>query len=483
MRAHDLIDALGDSAGPEYLGDPRQILRGFTERYSPASVRRRFFVLVDAGWTRKSRQMQLPEGTMPEDVVHQAFANGASGVVCSPDLRGSRVLEGRNVFFTDATFDFLLCAAAFTRSTLTDHTVTAVTGSAGKSTTKAMITHALKALEAGSVLAAAGNTNLAQHVASQLTRSHRNTHTVLEVAGSAFQRYEPRGFAVSPDVAIITAVSEAHLDYLHDLESVARIKSDLFLSPPPGGSAVVNIDTPHADLLVARAQREGWALVTYGEAAGADLRLIDYAPEEGLVVAEINGERLRYTVGAPGRHMALNSLAVIAALRALGLEQWRDGVRSLAAFAPLGGRGEVAEVTLASGACVTLIDEAYNANPVSVRAALDLLSSRAVTEGGRRVAVLGDILELGDGADQIHRSLSDAVLRAGVHEVHLFGTHMAALYDEVRDQGLTVQHWSDLEEMSAALLTHLRTGDIVLTKASGETGLKDFVKEIVRAHS
>lgn len=480
MRAHDLIDALGDSAGIEYQGNSRQILRGFTERSSPGGVRRRFFVLVDTGWTRQSRQKQLPEGTHPEDVIGRAFANGASGVVCSPALRGSPVLEGRNVFFTDATFDFILRAAAYTRSTLKEHTVTAVTGSAGKSTTKAMIAHALKALDAGSVLATAGNTNLAQHVASQLTRSHRNVHTVVEVAGSAFPRYEPRGFSVSPDVAIITAISEAHLDYLHDLESVARIKSDLFLAPPPGGTAVVNIDTPHSNLLVDRAHREGWTLVTYGESAGADLRLVEYAPAEGLVLAQVGGEQFRYAVGAPGRHMALNSLAVIAALRGLGLEQWRDGVRLLATFAPLGGRGEAAEVTLASGARITLIDEAYNANPVSMRAALDLLSSKTVVEDGRRIAVLGDILELGDSADQIHRSLADAVLGADAHEVHLFGTHMAALYDEVRDRGVVVYHWSDLEEMAAGLLTQLRTGDVVLTKASGGTGLKDFVQEIAR---
>lgn len=483
MRAHDLIDALGASPGIEYQGNSRQVLRGFTDRSSPTGVRRRFFVLVDTGWTRKSRQKQLPEGTLPEDVISQAFANGASGVVCSPDLQGSPVLEGRNVFFTDATFDFLLRAAAYTRNSLAEHTITAVTGSAGKSTTKAMIAHALKALDAGSVLATTGNTNLAQHVASQLTRSHRNVHTVLEVAGSAFPRFEPRGFSVSPDVAIITAISEAHLDYLHDLESVARIKSDLFLAPPPGGTAVVNIDTPHSDLLVDRAHSEGWALVTYGESECANLRLVDYAPAEGLVVAQVDGEMVRYAVGAPGRHMALNSLAVIAALRGLGLEHWRDGVRALSTFAPLSGRGAAAEVTLASGARITLIDEAYNANPVSMRAALDLLSSKTVEDGARRIAVLGDILELGDSADQIHRSLANAVLRANAHEVHLFGTHMAALYDEVRDRGVVVHHWTDLEEMAAVLVAHLCTDDVVLTKASGGTGLKDFVQKIARTSS
>lgn len=478
MRVGLLIDQLGDQHGVEFQGKRDREFRGASLRTSRGPVRRRYALIVDDGWSRGTRRRYLPDGVTADEKIREAFANGAAGIICNSDLKGLESLKGRNVIFCDNTFLLFCRVVEAVMGSLTTQKVTAVTGSAGKSTTKAMIAHALTRLDLGRVYSEDRNWNLAQDVLSQLSRAGRSEHTVVEVAGSVFPRFQGTGFSVSPPVAILTSISEAHLDYLHDLESVARIKSDLFVRPPAGGAAVINADAPHADLVIQRARDEGWRLVTYGEAESADIRLISYDWSTRKVIALVHDDRFEYKVGPPGRHMAMNSLAVIAALRAHSVFYWREGVRSLEYFEPLGGRGKTTDVTLAHGARITLVDEAYNANPASMRAALEMVSALQVSEGSRKIAVLGDIMELSDSADAVHRSLSEAVLTADVDEFHLFGEHMSALHEEVRGRLPNVKLWNDLDAMAAGVIPHLRSGDLMLAKASGSTGLKDFVKTL-----
>lgn len=479
MRTDRLLERMGSSADVTFQGDPMSEFRGFSLRPNRGAVKDRYFLIPDETWKSARRRRYIRDGVSVEDTIREALNNGARGVICPVAMRGSTVLDGQNVIFAASTFGVMARIVEAVQRSLTHQRITAVTGSAGKSTTAAMVVHALAAVAPGRVYAHGGNKNLATHVLSQMSRADRSRHTVLEVAGSAFPVYEELDFTVSPHVAILTSISEAHLSYLHDLESVARIKSDLFLRPPAGGTAVVNIDTPHADILVKRAVDEGQRLVTYGESPTADIRLVSYDAATRAVVTMVENERFEYSLGARGYHMALNSLAVIATLRAHGVFYWRDGIRSLETFEALGGRGAAKELRLSTGAQITLIDESYNANPASIRASLEMLSTWEVADKQRRVAILGDVLELGDDADRIHRDLSEPLLAAGLDEVHLFGDHMQSLFSEVADRHPAVHHWTDLDAMQEGVLPRLQENDLVLAKASGSTGLKSFVQELL----
>lgn len=479
MLVSDIIAALSAEVAVDYQGDVDIQFRGTALKSNTRGLRRRFFVLVDDSWSERSNRAFRNEGVSAEQEIERAFETGAVGIVCSSKLRGSPTLEGRNAFFVEDTYDFAFRLVETVRASLEAQRITAITGSAGKSTTKAMVTHALRALGDDRVLAASGNQNLASHLTWQLSRAHRHSHVVAEVAGSALLTFQDHSFAVSADVSVVTSISEAHLDYLHDLENVARFKSDLFQRPPAGGTAVVNLDAPHSELLVRRAVKEGCQLVTYGESPEAAIRLVDYDPSTRQVLVDVGQERLQYTVGAEGKHMAMNSLAVIAVLRAHRIKDWRAGVKSLESFEALGGRGQVSKVVLESGAEITLIDEAYNANPDSIRAALDQLSTRTVPAASRRVAILGDVLELGAQGPEIHRGLADAVVGAKLDEVHLFGEHMKSLYEAVASELPQARHWETLEAMTTEAMNMLQSGDVVLVKASGGTGLKDFVKGLI----
>jgi UDP-N-acetylmuramoyl-tripeptide--D-alanyl-D-alanine ligase len=513
MLVNDLITALRSKVEFDYQGDTDITFRGTAVKSTTRGLRRRFYLFLNDfwcelpnEWPRKNVSAEL-EGAFEtsaldairstkihvpavlqvgnlfveaQENIEAAFQTGALGVICSNKLQGLPVFEGRNVFFAQNAHDFSYRMVEAVRDSLDDQRITAITGSAGKSTTKAMVTHALNELGAGRVLSAPGNQNIARDLRWQLSRAHRNDHVVVEVAGSAFLHFHRHSFTVSADVSVVTSIAEAHLDYLHDLENVARFKSDLFQRPPAGGTAVINIDVPYSELLVRRAVQEGCQLVTYGQSSQATIRLVDYDPTTRHVVAEVGQERIEYTVGAEGKHMAINSLAVIAVLRAHRIKNWRAGVESLASFEALGGRGKISQLTLDSGAEVTLIDEAYNANPASIRASLEYLSTRTVPGGSRRVAILGDVLELGEHAHAVHRNLADAVLDANLDELHLFGEHMAALHGEIADNLPQARHWEDLEALTLEVLDLLQTGDVVLVKASGGTGLKDFVKGLIR---
>lgn len=482
MHVSTLLETLGAS-GLAYQGEPDQQFRGFTLRLVRGTVRRRFYMVTDESWDQRTRDAFEKMELSAEEAIRRAFEFEAAGVICPPSLKGAEVLEGRNVIFAESGLDAACRISAAIVSSLKNQRITAVTGSAGKSTTTAMITHGLRATGAGSVLSpsVAANRNFSRHVVEFLSRSHRNAHTVLEVSAATFFRNQP--FSVSPDVAVITSIAEAHLERYGDLETVADVKSDLFNNPRPGGAAVINIDTARAGQLVRRALREGCQLITYGESAEASIRLVEYDETTSTVVARVGRETIEYTLGAHGKHMAMNSLAVIATLRAHRITNWREGVSALASFDALSGRGETRDVTLDNGARITLVDEAFNANPASIRASLATLTSRTVPDGARKIAVLGDVRELGESADAVHRSLADAVLSTDVDELHLFGEHMAALHDEIRDRMPHAQHWSDKEALTDAVFASLRTGDLVLAKASGSTGLKDFVKSLIAAEN
>lgn len=347
-----------------------------------------------------------------------------------------------------------------------------------------MLAHALRAAQTkGRVRATTSSLNVAAVVARHVSRSPQVRHSVVEVAGSAFRDYVRNDFALSPDVAIITSIAAAHLDTFGDLEGVARTKAHIFDRPPAGGTAIINGDAPHSDLLVKYATEQGCQVVTYGQSELAGYRLLDYDHKSGQVTARIAGETLAYTIGARGRHMAMNSLAVIAALRSYRIPGWRLGIESLKSFMALDGRGARHTLSLPHGGTVTLVDEAYNANPGSMQVTLRAVAEDPAAAGGRTVLILGDMLELGPTSADLHIQLAPDVVASGAQKVHLYGENMRHLHSALRAQGHAGTHWDDIDQLARRLRQDLRDGDTIIVKASLGTGLGEVVEEMKRTLS
>lgn len=483
MRVRELLDLL-PGIEHHYQGDLDAAFTGVTTGLPRRPPKGRFIVVRDDSWPAetKGEDPDVPSRRRAERRIRTAFSRGATSVICSSSLQNSSVVEGRNVLFSTDTYELVRGMAAAVRAGLGRQRLTAVTGSAGKTTVKSMVVHALRACKAGRVTSTPGNKNMYRTVLSSISQSGQYEHTVIEASSAAFLAYRQHSFSISPDVAIITSIAEAHLESMGTLENLIGVKSDIFQIPPPGGTAIINRDTLRADLLMERAVAEGCQLVTYGESPEATVRLIEWDPATRRTVARVGQERVEYVVGAEGKHNAINSLAVIAALRAHRITNWRAGVESLAGYLAVDGRGKTAEVDLPNGANITLIDEAYNANPASIRSAVASLVLRSVPEGGRRIAVLGDIGELGAQAEELHRGLAGDLADAELDQVLLFGQHMQHLYQAARGRARHFRHWETLEDLRTDLPQLLQDGDVVLMKASGTMGLQGLVKELTVAH-
>jgi UDP-N-acetylmuramoyl-tripeptide--D-alanyl-D-alanine ligase len=286
---------------------------------------------------------------------------------------------------------------------------------------------------------------------------------------------------VRPHVAVITTVEPAHLGFFPSIEAIADAKAEIFLGLEPGGSAVLNRDNPHYGRLAEAAKRAGAAeILGFGTHAEADARLADCVLDarSSTVEAAVCGRVLRFRLPIPGRHWVINALAVLAAAHAAGAAVDRAAA-ALADLQALPGRGRRHELAWRGGT-LTVIDESYNASPASMRAALAVLAATDPGDGGKRVAVLGDMLELGDAAEGLHRELAES-LGAEINCVFLIGDAIAAL-DKVLPAEKRGGLWRSPEEAMPALLRFLEPGDVVTIKGSRGVRVSRVV-ELLRAQS
>lgn len=345
-----------------------------------------------------------------------------------------------------------------------------VTGSAGKTTMVAMLAQALAPY--GAVAQTRMNANLPVGIAWNLASIPWDTpHIVLELA---IGRMAQNAALARPDVAVFTNVLPAHLEYHRDLATVARRKSAVFGGMAPGGVAVLNADMEQLPIVREAALAAGRRVVTYGADAAADYRLLDHCPRTGAVRASTPAGEIGWLVAARGRHMAHNSLAVLATLAALGHAP-APGMGTLADFAALAGRG-ASETLVIGGRRITLIDDAYNANPGSMAAALEAL---AAVPARRRVAVLGEMLELGSDAARHHDALAPLIAQHGIDRVHVAG----ALWDGFRDAlppALRGRHAPDAVTLGEGLAATFEDGDAVLFKGSHGSEIHRLVDAIRR---
>ncbi len=329
--------------------------------------------------------------------------------------------------------------------------VIAVTGSVGKTSTKDL-TAALIAPHR-SVAASRANFNTEIGLPLELLAAPTGTEVVvLELAMRGFGQIAELTAICEPDVGVITNVGPVHLEQMQSLEGVARAKSELLAGMREGAVAVV----PSGELLLEPYLREALDVVTFGP--GGDVRFEDGGASPGRHVVIAGADRIELELPFGARHNLLNTLAAVAAARAVGV---RPSGRVEVRFGAL--RGE--RVALAGG--VTVVNDCYNANPLSMRAALDDLALQSPT--GRRVAVLGDMLELGPAEREHHAEIGSYAASSGVDLLIAVGPRSAAMLDRFDGEAHVAADALEAATLARALV---KPGDIVLVKASRGVGLE-----------
>ena len=339
--------------------------------------------------------------------------------------------------------------------------IAGVTGSVGKTGTKEALRHVLS--RQSPTYASAASHNNHWGVPLSLARLPTGARFgVLELGMNHAGEIAALTRLVRPHVAVITTVAPAHLEFFSSVAAIADAKCEIFEGIEPGGVAIINRDSELYPRMRAHAERcRVGRIVTFGRDAAADWRLVDcrLRPELSEVVVVHRGRRIAYRLGTPGEHLVLNSLAVLAVSEALGA----DVAQAAAALGDLraaAGRGERRRIAVGPGHAV-LLDESYNANPASMCAALAVLGRAP----GRRIAVLGDMLELGPTTGDLHAGLAAPVEQAGVDLVFTCGPQMQHLH-EALPPGRRGCHAQDSAALAPALLDALRPGDAVLVKGS-----------------
>ena len=343
--------------------------------------------------------------------------------------------------------------------------VIAVTGSVGKTGTKDALRLALSA--DGETHASTSSYNNHWGVPLSLARCPANAkYAVFEIGMNHADEITPLTKLVRPHVAIITTIEPVHLEYFGSLEKIADAKAEIFAGIESGGTAVLNRDNGQYERLAAAAQAAGIGrIVSFGEKDGADARLLRLSLQAdcSTIAARILGQAITYRLGAPGRHLALNSLAVLAAASLVGADLALSAL-ALNNLKPASGRG--ARVVLkVPGGTVLLIDESYNANPASMRAALALLGQAEVGTRGRRIAVLGDMLELGPSGVELHRAIAETVESAGIDLVYCSGPLMHALWEALPSR-VRGGYADTAAQLEASVLDAIQAGDAIMVKGS-----------------
>ena len=349
--------------------------------------------------------------------------------------------------------------------------IVAVTGSVGKTTTKELLRVVLSS--AGETHASAASYNNHWGVPLTLARMPESArYGVFEIGMNHAGEITPLVGMVRPHVVIITRIAAVHLEHFASVEAIADAKAEIFSGLQRGGVAVLNRDDAQFERLRAAANEAGVRFVlTFGESAEADAVLSECVVdgEKTRVKARGLGQDLAYVIGAPGKHIAMNSLAVLLAARAAGLDLSKAAA-ALADFAPPAGRGQ-RETLQAKDGAFTIIDESYNANPASMRAALDLLGA---ADGKRRIAVLGDMLELGPEGRALHAAIAEDIERNQVDLVFAAGPLMRALSEAIPGERRGA-HAANAVALEPIVLDALRAGDVVMIKGSNGSRMGPLV--------
>ncbi len=408
------------------------------------------------------------------DYVENALAQGACAAVVSRPVEGVDPEKLLSVADTLVALNRLGIAARARNAAK----VIAVTGSVGKTGTKEGLRLALE--KSGLVHAAVASFNNHWGVPLTLARwPQKCDFGIFEIGMNHANEITPLVKMVRPHIAIITNVAPVHLMYFSSVDEIAKAKAEIFCGLEPGGTAILNRENPYFDYLVDAARQAGVAeIISVGEHKDAMVRLVncDLYGDKSHVSVDLMGQSITYDVGAPGKHLVVNSLGVLAAVKAAGgnvklaaaaLQDWKAPV----------GRGAQHRLKVGEDSAV-LIDETFNANPTSMRAALATLASANPHGNGRRIAVIGDMLELGEISKDAHRELLQPLLDAKVDKVFAAGSHMRFLWDDI-PADIKGAYAPDAISLEQNLIEAVQPGDVVMIKGSKGSRLGPLVDALL----
>ena len=420
---------------------------------------------VEQGWLFVAMPGTVADG---HDFVAKGFAAGAAGALVS------KAVEGPHILVEDVP-DALTRMAVAARARMAGRVI-GVTGSVGKTSTKEALFAALDRFVPGHVHRSVKSYNNHTGVPLSLARMPRDSEfAVLEMGMNAAGEIAALTRLVRPHVALITTIASAHIEHLGSMEAIADAKAEIFQGLEPDGVAIVPEDTPYRDRLVKAARRHASRIITFGR-GDADVAAVHAVRSDNggsLVTARLVESDLTYTIAQRGEHWVANSLGVLAAVEAVDADLAIAGL-ALADMDGLKGRGERHRLPVEGGTWL-LIDESYNANPASMAATLKALGEER--DAMRRIAVLGPMRELGEHADELHAGLAPAVIEAKIDQLILVGEDMRPLEDALAGQ-VVVDRASDADDAAHILAQLVRSGDIVLVKASNSIGLAKLVERM-----
>jgi len=409
------------------------------------------------------------------DFVADALAAGAAAAIV--DVQPDGVSDDAPLLMVKGTTKALedLGAAARQR---TDANIIAVTGSVGKTGTKEALQFVLD--RQGASVASRGSFNNHWGVPLSLSRMPADTaFGIFEIGMNHAGEITPLTTMVSPDVAVITNVEAVHSEYFDSMDAIADAKAEIFQGLGPDGIAVINRDSALYERLYAHAEAAGVKnIIGFGGHPKADVRLtqVNFDADGSTIGAVIDGTEITYRVGLPGRHWAMNSLAVLAAVHGSG-GAVADAAAALAELPGLKGRGQ-RHTVLMDGGTFIVIDESYNASPVSMRAALEVLGQMQPEGDGRRIAVLGDMLELGAQSDAAHADLADALIAEKIDLVFTAGPLMAGLA-AILPGAMRAATAGTAADLCADVTGAVRPGDVIVVKGSAGSNTGPIVDALL----
>ncbi len=407
------------------------------------------------------------------DFVGKALEQGAAAALVSEEFHARS--GGEKLIVVPDPLEALrkLAEAARARS---QALIVAVTGSAGKTTSKEALRIALSA--AGETHASVRSFNNHWGVPLTLARLPREAQFgVFEIGMNHAGEITPLVRLVRPHISVITTVAAAHLEFFDSVAGIAEAKAEIFLGLEPGGTAVLNGDHDYLHILFGKAREAGVGrVVTYGFDESCDWRITRYeeTADKSFVSVEHDGQRIELVLKVRGRHMAANAVGalVVASLAGEGIDV---ATAALAGFGAPEGRGETLRLGPADKPLL-LIDESYNANVASMTAALGVFAGSSAPSG-RKVLVLGDMLELGPSSAALHAGLVPAVLAVGADRIYLVGTAIAGLA-EALGEGRVAGRADKVDDLAEAIVSDLAHGDAVMVKGSNGVRLSSLVARI-----
>lgn len=393
----------------------------------------------------------------------QALQHGAVAVVCE------RIIEDIDTHaqvMTLCSLTALEKVGVYCRSKSTSLNI-AITGSVGKTTTKELLAHILRHF--GDTVASQGTFN--NHIGvpyslCQLTPTTK--YGVFEAGMDNPGEIAPLSHLIQPEVSIITSIAPSHIGHMGSIEAIAMEKGDIVAGLSSNGLVILPLDTPQHEILLGKARAHGTSrIATFGKGAHADARLLSYTPtpngQGSDISISLKGKTYTFPLNFPGEHSALNATLAFLVCTEIGLKP-EEVISAISSFEPIQGRGQRLSL-IVDNKNITLIDDAYNANPTSLKAGLSVLNTTPTQDQGRRIAVLGDMLSLGERSADYHRSMGLLIKDMDIDLVFAAGPEMLHLFEalDTQQQG---DYKLSAEEVIPTLRAHLKAGDVVFVKGS-----------------